>query len=224
MIFQKERELQSELEVTSSSEWGNHDLAFTKREVPIGECIPDFIYVGYKSTPTMNNWPNRWNAKYSFILALLREHGSLTGQEIASICFEEIETISPILLFLEKHEIITRSLNEKYTLSEKIAQIDAEIVAIEAKLTDWREAFHQAVRYQQFADKVIVAMDAEGIPRDDKSLELFKACNIGLCAISFSNIEWLIQPGRNNPTDTFNKEYIVNSTLIPSRQILWTRR
>ncbi len=224
MIFKNERDLQRELEIVEPSNWGKHEVFYLKREVPIGECIPDLICVGYQEFPISAKWPKKWKSKYSFILSLLRENGPLSLDEIADLCFEDEMKISPLLSELVKDRTIVLTREDKYTLSYEVALIEAEVIAIEAKLTKWREALNQGMRYKQFADKVIVAMDADGAPRSPDALELFSDSNIGLCAVTHDDVEWLVEPTKTPPSDMYDNEYIINSTLVPSRQILWTRR
>lgn len=223
MIFQNERDLQIELSSADPSNWCEQSIFFTKREVSIGECIPDMICVGYQMIPTESIWPRKWKSKYSFVLSLLRSYGALSINQIADFCFEETKNILPLVLELKKEETII-CLDDRYYLSPAIALIEAEVIAIEAKLKNWREALAQGIRYKKFSDKVIVAMDAHGVPRASEILYKFIESNVGLCAISRNEIEWLVRPLKNDPSDSYDKEYIVDSTLVPCRQILWERR
>lgn len=56
----------------------------------------------------------------------------------------------------------------------------SEIVAIEAKLTKWRDALQQARRYQHFAHKSWVVLDALRARTAIQNLELFERSGIGL--------------------------------------------
>ncbi|GAA5482766.1 hypothetical protein Hsar01_01990 [Haloferula sargassicola] len=73
--------------------------------------------------------------------------------------------------------------NSKTRTFTKIRQpqpLISEIVAIEAKLTKWRDALQQARRYQHFAHKSWVVLDATRARPAIQNLELFERSGIGL--------------------------------------------
>jgi hypothetical protein len=53
-----------------------------------------------------------------------------------------------------------------------------EVIAIEAKIKDWKRGFLQTARYKSFADRVYLALPEETIK--SVNLELLKSQNIGL--------------------------------------------
>lgn len=72
-----------------------------------------------------------------------------------------------------------------------------EVIAIEAKLQDWRRGFIQANRYKSFADKVYLAIPECYLHRVNR--ELLISQNIGLIALSddTKTIKEEIKPSKN---------------------------
>lgn len=65
---------------------------------------------------------------------------------------------------------------------KKVDAVSKKIVAIEAKLSDWKAGLEQAYRYKNYADEVYVALSSDSIKNVDKSK--FKELNIGLMSVS----------------------------------------
>jgi hypothetical protein len=79
-----------------------------------------------------------------------------------------------------------------------------EIVAIEAKLRDWRRALTQAYRYRHFSSEAWVLLDHGSISAALSRLDQFKATGIGLASFSLAgdlyvHISALNQPLQNEP-------------------------
>jgi len=68
------------------------------------------------------------------------------------------------------------------TSVKKVDAVTKKLIAIEAKVSDWKAGFEQALRYKQYADEVYVAISSEHIGKVDK--ELFRSMNIGLMSVS----------------------------------------
>lgn len=60
----------------------------------------------------------------------------------------------------------------------------SQVVAIEAKLRDWRRALVQAYRYLQFSTESWVVLDHARIASATKESELFRSCGVGLASFS----------------------------------------
>ena len=55
-----------------------------------------------------------------------------------------------------------------------------KITAFEMKLKNWKKAISQTYRYSYFADRAIIVMPPDYVPRDDKTISLIKKLGIGL--------------------------------------------
>jgi polyhydroxyalkanoate synthesis regulator phasin len=157
------------------------------------------------------------------VLWLIKKSKLITNNEIAEKSFQRIDKVNQIIDDLVNSGAVIKTENGELRVQEIIATLQTKVVAIEAKLSRWSQAFNQAQRYQEFADKVIVAIDADKTPKRKSILEKFKEQNIGLCAISPNSLEWLVYP-RYKFVESFEKEYLVTSALSPSTHTLWERR
>lgn len=71
------------------------------------------------------------------------------------------------------------------------------VVAIEAKLRDWRKAISQAQRYSRFSDFVFVLLDASRSKPAVDNLWIFEELNIGLVSISDTEMTFHFTPEKN---------------------------
>lgn len=84
--------------------------------------------------------------------------------------------------------------NNKIEVVKKVDLATKNLVAIEAKLFDWRAGIEQAIRYKEYSNKVYVAIENEEIRKIDKTI--FKEKNIGLMSVSKNNVKEIIKPKR----------------------------
>lgn len=224
MIFETERELQETIAELDFEFFTSHPISFTRREVRVGGCIPDLVSIHFKKDPTIHPWPSRWSYKHSFAVWLLRDQ-ALSIEDIAASFFEPVERVSPIIDNLLSSGVAVELRNKKINLAKHV-QINsrANVTAVEAKLKNWRQALAQAIRYKDFANVVVVAMDATMIPTKDVHLDQFRAEQVGLCAVSYESIEWIVPPKIREEGIGHEKEGLVMSATIPTTQRFWARR
>lgn len=104
-----------------------------------------------------------------------------------------------LLKTLKKNKYIKKEKENYYFKTNGWIPITKEIIAIEAKLRDWKRGFIQANRYKVFADKVYLAIPIETSHLVDK--KLLKKHNIGLIILDALNKKKKIalQPKRSKP-------------------------
>lgn len=79
----------------------------------------------------------------------------------------------------------TKSSNSKtWTKVSQPSPITKNIVAVEAKLKDWRRAVKQASRYKDYANQSWVLLDEASVRNALNHLFIFKEMNIGLASIN----------------------------------------
>lgn len=89
-----------------------------------------------------------------------------------------------------------------------------EIVAIEAKIRDWKKALFQATRYKDFANKSWVLLDMYYGKAALKNIEEFKKRNIGLLLInSHGELFEVIKPSSENPKSEYRYWFTIVSIL-----------
>ena len=222
MNYKKEKDLQVELTVRDLGVL-SYSTNYIRREVAVGECIPDVVIVGLPDNLGIISYPKKITSRHIFILWLIKTSKQITPNGIAERSYQRINKVNQIINDLINSGTVIQNETGELRVQETIASLQTEVVAIEAKLSNWSQALEQAKRYQEFADKVVVAMDADRTPRRKEILERFNEQNIGLCAVSPNALEWLVYP-QYEYVESFEKEYLVTSALFPSTHTLWERR
>lgn len=74
-----------------------------------------------------------------------------------------------------------------------------ELVAFEAKLTDWRRAFLQAYRNAAYANRAYVLLPEKTVHRALRDREEFEFRGIGLCAFNGREVKIVIEAAGQDP-------------------------
>ena len=153
-----------------------------KREVGVGRRISDLVLF-LKPESKNNLYTTPLNAQDAVIVSQIRKKQSLTIDEASSLFgFEKnVDVVQKRLRHLINQNIIIFSNN---TLKLQDDWPPFEIIAYEAKLTNWRSALVQAVSYLAFADKSYVVLpEGTSLPALSK-YDLFKEAGVGLILVS----------------------------------------
>jgi len=222
MVFQRERDLQLHLAAMTAVFSESFGVTFSRREVPLGRCIPDLIYVRLAEMPPTKILPRHTSYQHSYILWLLKQHGRMHLDTLAALSYDSVERIKPLATDLLRAGSIIET-DGSLQLAPTLESLECEIVAVEAKMKDWRQALVQAESYQEFADRVFVAMDPSGVPTKLDVIQLFRERQIGLCGVG-QDITWIVYPPLHRQPLGPDHEYLLASALAPARQHLWERR
>lgn len=112
--------------------------------------------------------------------------------------------IADILISMSPQKTETEGFNTKRT----------KFIAIEVKISDWKQGLYQAWRYYSFAEKSYLALYKEYAKKAD--IELFKKHNVGLIVFDEKTIRVLHHPVVNN----FDSKDIYKTEL---REKIWQR-
>lgn len=118
-----------------------------------------------------------------------------------------------VLKTLETFGFIREIASQKYFKVNGWVPLAKEVIAIEAKLQNWKRGFIQANRYKAFADKVYLAMPEEYEHRVDK--DILKSQNIGLIVLegNLSTIKKVLEPTLNKHFIADKRNYILEHYL-----------
>lgn len=118
-----------------------------------------------------------------------------------------------VLKTLESCGFVKEVENQKYFKVNGWVPLAKEVIAIEAKLQNWKRGFIQANRYKAFADKVYLAMPEQYAHRVDK--KLLKSQNIGLIILKNSQkaIRKEIEPVQNKHFVEDKRNYVLEHYL-----------
>jgi hypothetical protein len=195
---------------------------YVRREVPIGGLIPDMVFVAVNGTPNGDPKPRRWTLRHSGIAWALRTEGPLSIDEVSAAVSESTERVLPIVNELIDARLIRTSNSGKITLVRNSRLLRSEVIAVELKLSRWKEALLQAQAYRTFADRVVVALDGERVNPDSAP---FKQEGIGLALVRRRGVELAVAPRPRELSGlSLEHDYVVGSALWSNGHTLWRRR
>lgn len=93
---------------------------------------------------------------------------------------------------------ITQFDSNCFIVKKEYAPVIDKVIAIEAKLKNWRRALTQAQRYKKFADYTFVLLDKAYAAPALKSINKFKSMNVGLITMDSSNFKVEVLPPEIN--------------------------
>jgi len=159
-----------------------YDTQYIVRELRGGNNIADIVYTTdlNRDSIVFNEY---FNAYYYF-------NGIYNKKSVA---IKEIQISNPMIDkkfhdFLHKlEEMGYIRIDSNYITSIKnIDAVTKNLIAVEAKLSDWKAGLEQATRYKQYANEVYIAISSEHINKVDK--DLLRDMNIGLMSVSQGNL------------------------------------
>jgi len=100
---------------------------------------------------------------------------------------------------LKKLGYVTKISKNSYTKINGFIPITNEIIAVEAKLTDWKKGAIQAKRYKVFANRVYLATEEKVAHRIDQ--KLLSKHGIGLLLVSDNRVQEILPAPRTGPRD-----------------------
>ena len=220
-MFARETDLQMALKDLELAPLFQGGVTLVRREIPLGGCIPDAVFIWFRSGRPTLQWARQLSYRQAHLLATLRRHGPLSAPRLAAIEFEGVDRIWPSCNALLRLGALEATDEGLLRVAIELDRIDVEVVAVEAKISRWRSALVQAVAYKRFSHRSFVAMDHDRAPRGEEVLGEFRRAGVGLVAVGQSCSEWLVMPdSRSNPTSA-EYEYLVGMALTKDRQGKW---
>ena len=146
----------------------------------IADVVFFYLRKDWRKNFTYGRLPSRW----IYALKVLPFRTNFTSDEFALISCVSRNTA---LQALRRYESMGYCGRSKKGLWKKIRQpvpVVKKIIAIEAKLTDWRRAISQAYRYQRYASQAWVVLDASKARGAIASKKEFQRLNVGLKVLS----------------------------------------
>lgn len=123
------------------------------------------------------------------LLLFLLEKGPSTVDQIASNAPIGRQTILNSLANMLRAGTVEKT-DGLYMASYDIQSgVSENIVAIEAKVRNWKSGLRQAMRYKEYADYSYLAIYEDNIAASLKNIEMFKRTGIGLIGVSDSGIK-----------------------------------
>ena len=166
----------------------------------------DVIYFHLHSKWRQNIQYARLPARWIFSLRTLPLRKAFSVEDFAFMTGVVKQTAARILSQYERLGYCRRSTQRGQWL--KIRQpipIAKKIIAVEAKLGDWKRAIVQAYRYQRYANQSWVVLDASKARGAVNATNQFRRLNVGLKVLSRSGVtKTYVTPRARSPKSPFH--------------------
>lgn len=195
-------------------------------EISSGFGVADVVFYKLKDDVLQSRRNNNIEPISSYdLVRVLTRLNQANGDQISLTFLREILPPS------KKHEIISYLVEKEFILPNGDSQYKRgfayeigieEVVAVEAKLSNWKRALYQAYRYKTYANKSYVALYTKHMKPALNSSEDFTRFNVGLIEVKDDGIvvhyEPKLQPLQSNVFSawTFENLYSLQERISPS--------
>jgi hypothetical protein len=177
-------------------------------ELIVGKSIADLVLLVERgSTPAGLQRP--LSVRESVVLSALRPRlkSDSAADQVASP-----ESTDPAIATLLKVGALRTQRNGSIALG-RVWDRPRRLVAIEAKLTRWRDALDQAIAYRRYADESYVALPEARIDGAYAGRSCFVAAGVGLIAVSRAGIRQLV-PARPSAEHDWRRDFVLSRLMI----------
>lgn len=163
--------------------------------------IPDLVVVLHKGADGLQRTLSYYEAA---ILHALTQHAPIAASDLASAMFCMPGEVAKRLHKLERRKLVVR-IGTRYSLSDRAFPIGVRVIAIEAKLREWKRAIAQACGYLGFANEAYIAMP-ERVAGRPQVLRACEAASVGVLAVQDTGeVTQLLRP---TPSAVMSAEYL----------------
>lgn len=204
MTFKYEKDLVNEL-VTILQE--DYNIKYVVRELQNGKNIADIVY----SKELKRDFAifDEYIESYYYFNEII-QNKKKTIEELNIKNKDLLRKFKRFLKKLEKAGYITLN-NNKIHVIKKVDIASKNVVAIEAKLSDWKSGLNQALAYKQYSDYVYVAIDEYYYKKVD--IQLFEKNNVGLILVGKGHIKKILIPKKEKDFEVDIKYYMIDKFL-----------
>jgi hypothetical protein len=182
--FRLEKDLVTALRDRSSAVLRSANVAGAAHQIlseqQVGMCIPDLLVV--RSKPAEDRTPLRLSYFDCALIATALKSGTVTVADLAASTYSAPEQIGKRVVRLVKLGLMSQR-SDRLRVPAKTVPSGAHVVAVEAKLTRWRDALAQAQDYLRFANEAYIAMPASVIGRNATALAACADAGVGVIAV-----------------------------------------
>lgn len=184
-------------------------LKFTKFQV--GDIIPDVLIIGARGKRQAKCTRAPLTMFDCAVIAELLKSGPSNRELLAESIYSRLSRIDVSLWKLLRTGLAVEEPDGAIRAKPETFFMETEIVAIEAKLTRWREALSQAKNYLLFANSAYVALPADVILRNCKIAEGCAGEGIGLISVAQGDTRVLLESQRYSPVSA-ERLWLLNKT------------
>lgn len=183
------------------------DQCHVAHELPIGQSIADMVILRSAKDPV---WPEApLTVAESLVLSALRHLGAARADTIGRHVFMSAEDVREILGGRLAEWRLVRP-KERGIVEARAAWVSsAQVVAVEAKLTRWRDALAQAAVYRRYADRAFVLLPRTIAGAAAGHATDFRAAGVGLLAYDSQGVACLIA-SQKAKLHSWHREYALS--------------
>ena len=208
-MFSNEKQLVEKLVLDLQEKY---NTPYIVRELRGGNNIADVVY-----TTDINRenivFDEYLNAYYYVNIIYKKKRIHLKETKIS-----DLKTSKRFYNFLrELEELGYIKIEGNYVTSvKKIDTVTKNLIAVEAKLSDWKAGLEQAIRYKQYADEVYVAISSEYVNKVDK--DLLRSMNIGLMSVSDGKLKIPVK-AKKEKVEKLDIQYFIEDRFLKQLQL-----
>lgn len=143
----------------------------------VGNVIPDLLFGRLNTADPLIPVLTHVEA---CVVSLVQGRAEFSPSDVLSSIFLTDLTVDKMLRALEKKGALERTPSGALRVSQNLAAIHMEIVAVELKLRRWRDACGQAAKYLPFADRAYAVLDGNQVKPTDEVCATFGGAGVGL--------------------------------------------
>lgn len=188
----------------------DQDQCRVAHELTVGHSIADIVILRTNATTSL--WPEGpLSVVESAILSSLRRLGTADVELIAKEVFMNAEPVRRSLLGRLSSWSLVQNREGEFK-SSKAWVSRSEIIAIEAKLTRWRDAIAQAEAYRRYADRAFVLLPMDVAEIASRHRDAFTEAGVGLLAYDDGTVVRVI-PSPKVKEHTWHREFAISRIL-----------
>lgn len=204
MTFKYEKDLVNELVKILQEDY---DIKYVVRELQNGKNIADVVY-SKELQRDFAIFDEYIDSYYYFNEIITNKKKNIDELNIKNK--DLLKRFKKFLKKLEKAGYITID-NNKIHIIKKVDLASKNVVAIEAKLSDWKSGLNQAITYKQYSDYVYVAID-ECIYKKI-NIKHFEENNVGLILVGKGHIKKVFTPKKEKDFNVDIKYYMIDKFI-----------
>jgi hypothetical protein len=210
-VYVREIELVEDLIVLLPGFFGAHFLWSLKREVGVGRAIADIVVLLQETAPKASI--EGLTLTESIVLSTLRQSGPSRIDLLETKCGLSRRSLREgELSRLMDAQMIQVSRGGRVALTD-LCNIPSEIVAVEAKLSRWKDALGQAIQYRRYADRAYVALPMTRATCALDGIKEFERHGVGLLGVFRGSLITLIE-ARSATQHDWRRDFVY-SRLLP---------
>ena len=179
----------------------NADYRVVHTELESENGIADVVTVRMRKDWARSSGLAKIAPQWAFALRVLPYRKVFTTIAFSELTGASRSTAISVLRTFEAAGFCTRKQQPNcWTKIRQPIPVASQIIAIEAKLSDWRRALMQAYRYLDFATQSWVLIDAANSGPAFRNIAEFKRLNVGLAVIGPETlVRKLFAPSKQEP-------------------------